>query len=649
MHDAGQERKVRPVARTRGRDRWWPFERLSVRLALGTALIVVGPIAAGFYLISSRQYDKTVEAEHHSALMQSRILEAALRHQMVDKDPELLAAVLREIGSQPEVRNALILNHEGEVRAASRPEQIGEVISRESPSCMVCHSQDPEERGRWVVYEDGAELLLRTVTPIENRLECTACHDPSNRVNGILLMDTSLAGLKAEARHDRAWILGGAILVAAFLMLGVGALVRVLVLGRLERLSLAARSFGEGNLAERAIIGGDDVIGSLAKEFNDMAGSVSRLVGELSAQEAQLASVMDSLTDGLVVLDRDSRVVASNRAFCRRLGSHPEALRGRACSAAIDGHLPCCTSGEECPAERCLATGEVQRVVYRSASPDGSSELVEEVYASPVFDQDGAVVQTVEVWRDITERAKEEERLAEIERLISLGTLASGFSHEVSTPLASTLVCAESILAQIEERDGAAGDAAVLTGIREHAGTIREQVLRCRRITDQFMRFSRGIPPSVEPVDLRSAVGAAVSLVAPTARGERVELRFEDDGPVPEVMANAEVVQHVTLNLLLNAVQSCDAEGGEVVLGFVVGDDVRLRIRDTGCGIAPQDRARIFEPFQSHKVGGTGLGLFLSRTFMRRFGGDVRLVETVVGGGSTLEIVFVRAPEADDG
>ena len=104
--------------------------------------------------------------------------------------------------------------------------------------------------------------------------------------------------------------------------------------------------------------------------------------------------------------------------------------------------------------------------------------------------------------------------------------------------------------------------------------------------------------------------------------------------------ANSEVVQHVILNLLVNALQSFGDRKGTVEISFAVEDGVRLRVRDEGCGIEVSDRARLFEPFRTRKPGGTGLGLFLSRSFMRRFGGDVRLVESSVGKGTSVRVAL---------
>ena len=260
-----------------------------------------------------------------------------------------------------------------------------------------------------------------------------------------------------------------------------------------------------------------------------------------------------------------------------------------------------------------------------------------------MFDDNGRVVQVVEVWRDISERVKEQERLAEVERLVSLGALASGFSHEMNTPLASMLICAEAVLGRIDDPGSERDAETMLSAIREYADIIRKEVLRCRKITEQFLRFSRGIPPSVEPIDLRAVVESVIALVAPTAKEAGASVSVTGDEPLPAVTANVEVVQHVLVNLLVNAIDSLGGRGGAVTVGFRVGEDVRILVSDTGSGITPEFCKHLFEPFRSSKRHGTGLGLFLSRSFARRFGGDLQMVRSEVGVGSCFEIIFRRA------
>ena len=223
--------------------------------------------------------------------------------------------------------------------------------------------------------------------------------------------------------------------------------------------------------------------------------------------------------------------------------------------------------------------------------------------------------------------------MAEAHRLASVGTLASGFSHELNTPLATVLTCVEGILR--ETPPGAAPDG---ERIRENAAIAREQVLRCRNITQHFLRMARGQRSQGEVVNLEAAIRAVGRLMEPTARAHGVQV---DVGPVDagiHLRADEAELQHTLINLLLNAIQA-SKPGGRVAVEVEARERVKIRVRDNGCGIAPEDRARIFEPFYSARQGGTGLGLFLSLSFARRWGGEITL-ESEPGRGSTFEITF---------
>jgi len=619
-------------------------EPLTARLAVGLMLIVVISMASGLYVLARFHYNQTIAARREGAELENRILEAALRHQMLRRDPRLMTEILREVGRQPEVQRAMVIDHDGVVRLSSRDAEIGQRLSRESPTCLVCHEKTPDARQRWVILQEGGTDLLRNVLPVENRPECHSCHDPTEKLNGMLVLDVSLAPVQAQFRRN-AELMGVATAILALVVLGgVSFHTRRLVLSRLTKLGRTARAIAGGALGERASTAGNDVISALARDFNAMADSSSLLIAKVKEREQQMSGVLNSLDDGLIVLDRDFRVVAANRSISRRLCTYPEALRGQHCRDAVGHALPC-EDDEACPTARCLSTGRLQRAVYQLAESADGDRRVHEVYASPILADDGSVAQVVEVWRDITERVRDEEHLAEIERLSSLGVLASGLSHEVNTPLATTLTCSEAIIDQLSDSDTNGVDPDTLEAIRESALVIRDQVLHCRSITDQFLRFARGIPPAIEPIDLQQVVRSILSLATPTAREAGLDLELQSDGPVPLVTANTEVVQHVVLNVLVNAIESFDKPGGTIVARIFADSAVRLQIRDNGCGIAPNVQKHLFEPFRTQKPRGTGLGLFLSRTFMRRFNGDVRLVDSAVGRGSCVEIVFARSDE----
>jgi signal transduction histidine kinase len=292
-----------------------------------------------------------------------------------------------------------------------------------------------------------------------------------------------------------------------------------------------------------------------------------------------------------------------------------------------------CSAGD-CPTLDCLQSGQRQVRICERRNPDGTVAW-EEVHASPILDDAGRLIQVVEVWRDISDRRAAEARLAESHRLASLGMLASGFSHELNTPLSTVLMCVESICREKNEDGGAGPD---WDRVAQNAAIARDQVLRCRGITQHFLRTSRGQTSPGDIVDLPAAVMGVTRLIEPTARSHGVKV---DVGEVPDgvhVRADDAGLQHTLINLLLNAVQAC-SRGGTVAIHTEVGPQVRIRVSDNGCGIAPEHQRRIFEPFVSMRQGGTGLGLFLSLNFVRQWGGDIT-IDSTPGVGSTFELVL---------
>ena len=259
----------------------------------------------------------------------------------------------------------------------------------------------------------------------------------------------------------------------------------------------------------------------------------------------------------------------------------------------------------------------------------------EEIHTSPIRDSTGMVTNVVEVWRDISDRRAAEARLAESHRLASLGVLASGFSHELNTPLATVLMCVEGILRETQATSDSGAD---LGRIGENATIAREQVLRCRGITQHFLRLSRGQASSGDIVELQSIITAVDRLIEPTARAHAVRIDITPGPAGLRVRVDEAELQHALINLVLNAIQACKP-GGTVIVSTGADTRVHIRVTDDGCGIQPEYQNRIFEPFFSLRKGGTGLGLFLSLNFVRRWGGDIG-VSSIPGQGATFDVAL---------
>ena len=612
--------------------------KTSTLLAVGITAAVTLACGAGAYLYWQRHFDTLVANERAHALQKAELIRGALEHGMLEDDRTLIEAMIDAFGRDPGVVDVMLVDREGVVQFSSVPVEEGEELSVNSPTCQACHRYPASQRTSSRVIETRGGEVLRTVVPFRNREECHECHDADHAINGVLISDMDAAGIRAAANSDLRWMVTVSGAIALLLVAVIGIIVRLAILRRLQRLETSARLMSGGDLTRRVPTGGSDTISWLGREFNAMADSVSGLVTEVRAERERLETVINSIDDGIVVLDGDRRIVAANEAFLRRTGFGRDELLGCSCRKAGAGMC----NVSDCPTLACLQSHERQIRICERRMPDGAVAW-EEVHASPIQGPAGSPPYVVEVWRDISERRAAEARLAESHRLASLGLLASGFSHEMNTPLGTVLACVEGITRELKRGNGEAE----WDYIQDNASTAREQVLRCRTITQQFLRMSRGQSPQSQMLDVPAIVQSAVRLVEPAARELGIAVKVDAGGEGVRVFADEAELQHVLVNLLLNAVQAC-AKGGVVRARVTGGASATISIVDNGCGIPVEHQQRIFEPFFSLRTGGTGLGLFLSLNFVRSWGGDIR-VRSTPGGGSTFEIVLpsvARSAEA---
>src|SRR5271157_5023113 len=382
-----------------------------------------------------------LEMARASALAEDDLIRVALEHQMIENDRTLIAEMIQSFRQQTPVERLVVLDRLGTERYPVGSGQPDAELQINSPTCQACHRYPAEQRGSSQVIETRGGTVLRTVVPIRNRQECYGCHDPSHKINGILILDYKTEQIQAEMARDLRWLVGGTGAITLLLVGAIGLVIRVVVLRRLQRFETAARQIAGGDLERRVPAEGSDTLSWLAREFNTMADSVTGLVGEVRSQRERLETVINSIDDGIVVLDGERKIMAANDAFLQRAAVSREQVLGCCCYEL--GPRPCDLS--DCPTLACLRSGARQVRICERKTGNGTVAW-EEIHASPILDASGRLAQVVEVWRDISERRAAEAKLAESYRLASVGVLASGCSHEMNTPLGTVLMCVEGIL-----------------------------------------------------------------------------------------------------------------------------------------------------------------------------------------------------------
>ncbi len=361
-----------------------------------------------------------------------------------------------------------------------------------------------------------------------------------------------------------------------------------------------------------------------------------RAISALQESEERFRTLVEGAPDGVAILN-GARIRFLNPLAARMLGlPSSEAGAGRLITDFLhaDDQAPARTR-----IQQLLDTGQRLREAaeYRSRSIEGK-ELNIEISAIPI--EIGGERAVLAFARDVTERKAIQSRLAEAERLTALGVLSAGVAHEINNPLAYVLLNLEYLRRELPKL---ASNPEKLDDLLVRVRDACHGAERVATIVRDLRTFARGDDSVRGPVDLREVVEDAVS-IAGTTLNHRARI-VRDYGDAPLVEGNANRLEQVFLNLLLNAVQALpeDATATHEIRVRLRGDGERVvaEVEDTGEGIPEALLNRIFEPFFTTKpVGvGTGLGLPICRSIIAAHGGTIE-VTSKLGVGTTFRITL---------
>ena len=237
--------------------------------------------------------------------------------------------------------------------------------------------------------------------------------------------------------------------------------------------------------------------------------------------------------------------------------------------------------------------------------------------------------------------ADTQRQLTQADKLASVGRLAAGVAHEINNPLTGVLSYASLLRKRLKEDASACEDLDVI---------VRETV-RCRGIIRELLDFARPAVPARKPMDLNDVVRRAVSVVMTQLTLNQVDLKLDLAADLPMAHADANQIQQVVVNLLLNAGDAIGAEGGSIRVATRPGpsSSIEFQLEDSGRGIPSEDLPRIFEPFFTTKGNqGTGLGLAVSWGLVEAHGGSLD-VQSEPGHGTRFTLRLPTTAESEGG
>lgn len=396
---------------------------------------------------------------------------------------------------------------------------------------------------------------------------------------------------------------------------------------------------GLGRSADGALLSSEDVeILRTVSGYVAVAIENSLLYQEQQERAAELEllkefneSIVESVNIGLLAVDLDGRVTRCNSSL--------EDMLGITRDEAIGQHV------EELFAEDFAETleqvlgGERWRLtelrnIYKlhTAARDGRA-LILNISLAPLQSETSGRTGALVVVEDVTSRVRLEEQLQQREKLSSIGLLAAGVAHEVNTPLTGVSSYTQMLLGMLPETDP------------KHAllQKVRRQADRASNIVNNLLNFSRtGGATEFSEIDVHRVLDDTLQLLEPQLRRSQIEVERHYEADLPKAFGNAGKLQQVFTNLILNS-RDAIMDDGRISLATSSSDDdsLTIEITDTGIGIAPENVAKIYDPFFTTKgVGrGTGLGLAITYGIVQEHSGHIT-VESAPARGTTFRITL---------
>jgi two-component system phosphate regulon sensor histidine kinase PhoR len=478
--------------------------------------------------------------------------------------------------------------------------------SDENTKSMENHSHRPEmvealqgKTGKSIRFSSTANRdMLYIAVPIEK----------NGKITGVIrtsLFLKDIDNLLTKLNYHVVQISLGIVFIA---LLGAF-LISNSVVRPIKNLTSAARKVASGDFSARVFLKTKDELRELADSFNRMNEEMQRMFSELGQQKEELNSIIHSLQEGLLVLDKQGRIIRANESFQKIAGSQP-----------VEGKPYWQIMRNPQLAELLKKAGIEKRKFVEELT------LGDRVFMCSVTPLEGGEG-TVSIFHDITE-------IKNIEKIKK--DFVINVSHELRTPLTAIKGYAETLRKEVDAAPS-----------QKYVEIIERNTDRLINIVNDLLLLSSLEEKPVlelEDIDLKSSLENVIKIFDQKLKDKELSLVVDVKENLPTIKADLFKLEQMLVNLLDNAVKYTDC--GEIAISVDAQEKkVRIQIKDTGIGIPKKDIPRIFERFyvvdksRSRKSGGTGLGLSIVKHIVLLHNGTIN-IESAPGQGTTVTITL---------
>jgi len=567
--------------------------RITISFIL-VVLIIMGILGA--YLVNSTR-NSQLDNLRSQLENEARITaEASLPGFLSTDEPSDLDSLAKKLGTEIETR-VTIIALDGTV--------LGD--SEEDPSSMENHANRPEIVD---ALATGVGESTRYSTTLGQRMMYVAVPiSYQDEILGVARVSLPLTAVE-NVVHQVTVISIIAMAVATALVILAAWVIARITTRPIRRLTVASKRIASGELGQKITIEAKDEVGELTHAFNEMSAKTKELVETISEDRTRLATILDNMTDAVIMIDSEGNISLANRA-AEKLFNIKEARNKPLIEVVRDHEV------DEL-LKLCLKTAGTQTVQYES----GISKRYLRAIAIPVLHNE--LTSVLLLLQDLTELRNLQTTRRE---------LIGNISHEFRTPLAGIKAMVETL------RDGAIDDK---KSARDFLTRIDNEVARLTQLVAELTELSRietgKAELKKEPVNLNQLVEEVIARFSPQTERQKIAIARDLAADLPSVPADKDRVRQVIANLVHNAIKFTRPGGRITITTRTLEGAVVVDIADTGIGIPKEDLARVFERFykgdKARAGEGTGMGLAIAKHVVEAHGGNI-WVESEEGKGST--------------
>ena len=436
-------------------------------------------------------------------------------------------------------------------------------------------------------------------------------------------------------------------LISCLVVIAIALVVSQRIVRPIRQVTGAARAIGRGEFDQEIPVTSSDEVGILADEFNSMRWNLKSAVERLTEEEKKMTAIVNSIAEGLILVDSSNRVLHINPAAERLLNLSANSIDKDITEIIENDELIHIFEEDQRqilqhkPTDQIPSKNEGINLISEVTLARYDEKLVLRIIASPFLNENGLILGTVYLFDDIT-------REKEIDQMKS--DFISLVSHELRTPLTSIIGFVSFIL------DGKAG--AINDRQRNSLARVQRQSKRLAALINDLLDISRiesgRIQMDQAPISLLEIVTQRIEEIRPQADEKSIQLDLTTPESVPQILGDEARIGQVFTNLIGNAIKFTPNNGEVNVKVEADGNLLHVEVIDTGSGIPPEERQKIFDKFyqlsdiSTRQQGGSGLGLSISKSIVEAHGGKLWIDDGNQGKGSNFQFVLPLVSEDDN-